>query len=438
MSSDYIESNRFGCALSGALALAYSIDRAAPIVHAGPGCGLVTSMGISWSSGFQFLGGASGYALPSTNTVEKHVIFGGGNRLREQIRTTLEILDADLFFIFTGCTADLIGDDTRQIASEFKGNGVPIVVAETGGFKGNTYEGYDIAYKALIEQLAQPVKQKKEKTVNLLGVVAGQDPFWYGNIKEIVRVLKRIGISINISGNGDNIENLKNTAEAELNVVLSGNAGLEVAKYLEENLGVPYLRYPLPIGLETSRFLRTLAERLNLDKQMVEEVIAEEEKEYWNQLTRFSDALVILMQKKEIGIIADANYSIGVTKFLANDLGQLPVLVVVTDDPDEKYKDRIEEDILDLKYELSPEIAFENDARKIAEKVENVKMQLLLGSSIDKPLAKKLRIPHFSISYPITDRVILNRCYAGYTGGINLLEDIGSKLASGLEVAPQV
>lgn len=438
MSGDYIEANRFGCALSGALALAYSLDRAVPVIHAGPGCGLVTTNGISFSSGFQFLGGVSGYALPSTNTVEKHVVFGGEGRLREEIRTTLEIMDADLFVVFTGCTVALIGDDTRSVADEFKDNGVPIVVAETAGFKGNTYKGYDIAYTALVEQLTAPAKRKKVKTVNLLGVVPGQDPFWYGNLREIARLLERIGVDVNLSGNRDTVGKIRRAGEAALNIVLSANAGLDTALYFEEKLGVPYLRYPLPIGLETSALLRSVGERLGLDHDIVEAVIADEEKEYWAQLLRFTDALVILMQKLEVGIVADTNFAIAATKFLANDLGQLPELVIIPDEAEERYQDAIRKDILDLKYPVSPEIIFESDAGKIAEKVGKTNLKLLLGSSVDRPQASRLGIPHLAVSYPVTDRVILNKFYAGYAGGINLLEDIGSRLASTLDVLPQI
>ncbi len=134
----YEETARATCALGGALSLIHSIERAVPIIHAGPGCGSVLNFGQNTSSGFQYIGYASGSATPSTNTLEKHVVFGGEDRLREQIKSTLELVDADLYFVVSGCTAGLIGDDIRSVVSEFSGNGKAVIFAETPGFKGNT------------------------------------------------------------------------------------------------------------------------------------------------------------------------------------------------------------------------------------------------------------------------------------------------------------
>ena len=47
----------------------------------------------------------------------------------------------------------------------------------------------------------------------------------------------------------------------------------------------------------------------------------------------------------------------------------------------------------------------------------------VLGSSLDKDLGDDLGALHLSTSFPITDRVILNRHYAGYRGAIGLAED---------------
>ena len=58
---------------------------------------------------------------------------------------------------------------------------------------------------------------------------------------------------------------------------------------------MPYIKYSLPIGTQTSKFLRAVAEALDLDKELVEKVIAEEEEEFWKYLLEFSEADVFLL-----------------------------------------------------------------------------------------------------------------------------------------------
>lgn len=427
-----IETARSTCALGGALSLIHSIERAVPIIHAGPGCGSVLNFGQNQSSGFQYIGYASGSASPSTNTLEKHVVFGGENRLREQIKSTLEIMDADLFFVVSGCTAGLIGDDIKSVVSEFSGNGKAVIFAETPGFKGNTYKGYEIAYKSLLDQLIQPAKRKHKNTVNLLGIVPAQDPFWQGNIYEIVRLLGRIGLKVNLSGDGDKVKKIKKAAGVELNILLSGNTGASVADHFKEKFAVPYIQYPLPIGTETGKFLREIADTLGLDKQKVEEVIKEEEDYFWKYLLKFSEAYAFILVNKEFGIIGDTNYVIGITRFLTNDLGLIPKLAVITDAPSESIQESIKESLAKLNHDLSPRVIFESDSGKIWDEVSNSKPDILLGSSADKAVAQKLKIPLFAISYPLYDRVVLSKGYSGYQGGINLVEDLVASLVSSI------
>lgn len=428
----YAEEPRATCALGGALSLISSLERAVPIIHAGPGCGFTLTFGQNIANGYQYIGYASGFASPSTNTLEKHVVFGGENRLREQIRTTLEIMDADIFFVVSGCTAGLIGDDVRSIVEEFVGSDRPVIFSETSGFKGNTYRGYDLALRSLVDQLVLPAERKTKNLVNLFGVVPSQDAFWQGNINEIVRLLNRIGVEVNLSGSGDNIEKIRRAAEASLNIVLSANTGLSTAELFKQEYQVPYLKYPLPIGTETSVFLRTVAEALDLDKKRVEKVIAEEEEEFWKYMIQFSEAYVFLLVNKEFDVISDSNYAIGLTRFLSNDLGLFPKLIALTDSPDESLRAEIEGRIKKLNYNLSPKVIFEEDSYRIWVEIAKDAPNLIFGSSLDRQPAKKEKALLFPVSYPLFDQTVLSKGYSGYRGAVRLVEDLGTALLTSI------
>lgn len=428
----FTEEPRSTCALGGALSLISSIQRAVPIVHAGPGCGFTLTFGQNIANGYQYIGYASGFAAPSTNTLEKHVVFGGENRLREQIRTTLEIMDADIFFVVSGCTAGLIGDDVRSIVEEFRGSEKPVIFSETSGFKGNTYRGYDLALRSLVDQLVLPAEKKTKNLVNLFGVVPSQNAFWQGDINEIVRLLNRIGVQVNLSGNGDNIETIRRAAEAELNIVLSANTGISTAELFKDKYQVPYIKYPLPIGTETSGFLWKVADTLGLDKESVEKVIQEEEEEFWKYLIQFSEAYVFLLVNKEFDVISDSNYAIALSKFLSNDLGLFPKLIAVTDSPDESLRGEIEGKIKELNYNLSPKVIFEEDNYKIWEEIAKDAPNLVFGSSLDRQPAKKEKVLLFPVSYPLFDQTVLSKGYSGYRGAVRLVEDLGTALLTSI------
>lgn len=122
---------RYVCAL-GASHSASAIPRVIPITHCGPGCADKQFINVAFYNGFQGGGYGGGAVVPSTNFSEKEVVFGGADRLRELIASSLKVLDADLFVVLTGCIPDIVGDDVASVAEEFRRQGKPVVVAETG------------------------------------------------------------------------------------------------------------------------------------------------------------------------------------------------------------------------------------------------------------------------------------------------------------------
>jgi hypothetical protein len=55
---------------------------------------------------------------------------------------------------------------------------------------------------------------------------------------------------------------------------------------------------------------------------------------------------------------------------------------------------------------------------------------VIIGSSFEIDLAGDLNLPVLCVSYPVTNRVVLSRGYAGYEGGLALTEDLLSVLIS--------
>jgi nitrogenase molybdenum-iron protein beta chain len=426
------ENPRYSCALGGALPTVAAIHRAVPILHAGPGCGMQLFNGQNYVAAYQGYGYAGGASVPSTNTYEREVVFGGEGRLRQIIGSTLEVIEADLFVLLTGCTAEIIGDDVKAVVDGFAGSAVPIAFAETGGFKGNTYFGYDTVLDALARQVVEPSAERDPRTVNLFGVVPSQDLFWQGNLEEIARVLRGIGLTVNTFLTGrQGLEHLRRSSAAALNIVLSPYLAAAALETYEERFGTPSLRYPgIPIGpTATTELLHLVAEKLGLEEDAVRSFIDAETAYTYEYFDKSSLVITGFSYQHRFAVIGDSATVIGVTRFLTNDYGQLPALAVITDEPPEAARAAIVAAVQALEYGDPPPVIFRGDLWGIGDAVREASPTYILGSSLDKDLAQDLGALHQSVSFPATDRLVLNRAYAGFRGSITLVEDY---LAPGL------
>jgi nitrogenase molybdenum-iron protein beta chain len=437
--STTVEQPRQFCTLGGQQSV-LAIDRAIPIVHGGPGCSGKIFSGMSFFNGFQGSGYAGGNAVPGTNSCEKDIVFGGEQRLREVIDGALKVMDGDLFVVLTGCTADLVGDDTATVVSEYRERGVPIVHASTGGFKGYSYMGHELVVEAIIDQFLEPADEIVPNLVNVWSVIPYQDTFWAGNLKAIRELLEGIGLEVNILFGHDSggVSSWKRIPSAAFNLVLAPWTGISIAKKLQQRFQTPFLHYPvLPIGaVETSRFLRTIAEYAHLPTARVDEFIVRREDHFYHYLDRAADFFMEMrwdLPARFINI-SDSILNLAVSRFLVNELSMQPGRQFVTDEPPEQYRDELRAHFATLNEKVSAEIVFSNDSDTISRQINDKGHDLpslILGSGWDRDLVKRIGGYHLSIALPVSDRLVLDRAYVGYEGGLRLIEDIyGAVLAT--------
>jgi nitrogenase molybdenum-iron protein beta chain len=421
------EGPRGNCALGGVNAVLSAINHVIPIYHAGPGCCMQTTAGEAGQAGGRSPFYVSGVSTPCTNMLEKDVVFGGVDRLRETIEGAIEIFEADAFFVLSGCTAGIIGDDIKSITEEFRKKDVPVYPIETPGFLGESYKGYEIAFNALLEHIIKPA-ERKEKLVNLFGIMPYHDPFWEGNFEELTRILEKLGLKVNtFFTRHQGIEDVRNSSAAALNIIISPWLLKSAANEYKEKFGVPFLRWTgLPIGAsDTSAFIRAVAKALDIVERG-EQVIAEEEDYVYSYLETAIGAL----SWKQFAVVGDANTVVGVTRYLANDYSFSPIVVIITDTIflSEDF-DLINEQLTQLDYARPPKVVFETDQWKIQKELaSHEEITLLIGSSKDREFALEKDIQCSVIAYPITDRLIFNRTYAGYKGSLTFIEDLYDNL----------
>jgi nitrogenase molybdenum-iron protein beta chain len=431
----YIEQPRFSCALA-AQQTVLAIPRALPIVHSGPGCVGKTFGFTSYGAGFQGEGYGGGGTVSCTNTNEQDVVFGGEEKLARFIEGAFKVLKGDLFVVLSGCTSGIVGDDVEQVASSFALQGRPIVGVETAGFKGNNYLGHELVVKGIIEGFVGDVEEvnPKKGLVNVFSVVPCQNPFWRSDLEEIKRILEAVGLEVNILfGNGSaGVDEWKTIPQAQFNLVLSPWVGLETAELLKNKYGTPYLHIPyLPSGAEaTSRALREIGVFAGLDPAKVEHVIQREEKRFYSYFISIADFLADFRNNIpfELYTVADSSYAAGLSGYLVNELGFVPEGVYITDDPPQQKYGAIEKVIVDMAPEFNGTVSFLTDGGIIQEdirkKLGKSNKAVILGSTWEDKLAAENGNLSIHVSLPINNSVIINRSYAGYNGGLRLMEDI--------------
>jgi len=318
-----------------------------------------------------------------------------------------------------------------------------LVYTNGAGFKGNTYYGYDALLQTLITDYIQPSSEKKKGFVNLWGIPPALDVFWEGNIIEIRRILTSLGLQVNpFFTIDDSLESIRNAAAAELNIVVSPVNGIEAAELFKELHGVDFISTDLPIGAKaTESFILTIAERLGLDKQAVNTFIREESKKYYHFFNRISDAYCDIDLQRYTVIIGDTTYASALTRFVTQELGWIPGLVVITDQLLDDQKPGIVDRFVDSIDSPEKTVVFETDTSLVAEHLakrwprpdgskyyEPFSPAFVIGSRLDRDFADSIRAGFLSATYPVSNRPILDREYAGYRGALRLVEDIYAAL----------
>lgn len=434
--STAIEAPRFSCALGGATGTAIGIYGVVPILHSGAGCGIGQLFGQFYAGGQNAGGPQGGTSTPCSSLVEQHVVFGGEDKLRDLVQSSIELMDGELYAVITGCVPALIGDDVESVLKPYREK-ADLIYVKTAGFTGNSYDGYELFFEAVIRDLLKPAEKVEPNTVNVFGIVPYQHVNWKGNARAIRNLLARIGIRANVFlAEFDGVDQLKRIPSAQYNIVLSTWNGQKVAKLAEEKFGTPYLRFPaVPIGpKQTSVFLRTVGEKLGISKDLIEEVITEESRRVYRFIEYGGDAHMLVRPHPFFAVAADSGSAIGVSRFLINEVGYLPDIIQITDNPPEEVRDEIVRHLTeDLETPVKPEVVFEVDSHRIRQNLKNRPFLFLFGSSLEAPisLAEWGALP-ITIAFPTMNRLILNRTFAGFDGSLTLYEEVISSFVGPL------
>lgn len=436
-----IEHPHYACSIGAAYTVS-AIPGGVPIVNCGPGCIDQQYFALSFNNGFQGSSGVGGGDIPNTNSGENEIVFGSAKKVDGLIRSSLKLMKGDLFVVLSGCSPQLVGDDIGSVVKKYQKAGHPVVHVEVPGFKGNNIWGHEEVVKAIIDQYVGDQKvRRRKKLINLWSSVPYFDMFWRGDTIELKRILEGAGFDVNVFFGSESrgVSEWKDIPKAAFNLVVSPWANVSVAEHLKEKYDQPYLHIPVPpVGEEaTTAFLRQVVEFAGVDNTKAEKFIADEAHRYYYFLDHFTDMFAEYWfgLPSTFAVIGAASINVPVTKFLADQIGLVPVKQIITDNT----PDRFREDLTDLYYNISEgvdaELEFLEDGYLVEESLKAAdfgsSVPLVLGSTWEQDVVKDLGSNLIEIGTMSTEEVILNRSYIGYTGALSLIEKVFTKSVGG-------
>uniref|UniRef100_A4WQL4 Nitrogenase n=1 Tax=Cereibacter sphaeroides (strain ATCC 17025 / ATH 2.4.3) TaxID=349102 RepID=A4WQL4_CERS5 len=407
------------CALHGAILTAAAIPGVIPLVHSTPGCALRAGL----SAGGGPFGAPPGLPpVASTNLAEKHVIFGGTSRLREEIKNTLAVVEGGLVAVLTGCPTEMIGDDVAAMVKEATSQGEAVIDIQTAGFRGPVRAGYDLLLTALANRLEPRADPADAPRINILGIVPGVDPHWLSGIEELSRLLAGVGLRANpVFGPSGGLGALHALGRAEASLVLSP-WGLGPAEALRQRFGIPVVGTEgLPVGAEAAEaLLRRLFEALGRPLDGAAEAFLAAERRHEDYLLDQILGRLVGAGRQRVAVIGGSLAAPGLARFLTTVLGWKTVALVLTDEPPASLRPAL----------AAAGAIFAPDATSRSEAVRTSGASLLIGGPEDRALAGRLGIA-FVDDGSTPGLGALTGGHAGRAGAARLL----AALVTGLEAA---
>ncbi|MDG5816395.1 nitrogenase molybdenum-iron protein subunit beta [Chitinispirillales bacterium ANBcel5] len=362
-------------------------------------------------------------------------VFGGQANLVQAIDNLFTIYDPQVIAVHTTCLSETIGDDIPQIVSKAKDSGkVPegkhVIHCNTPSYVGSHVTGYANMVKAMVTYFAQNSGDKNE-TINL--ICGWVEPSDMREIKRLSQMLNTQIILFPDTSNvldapqtgklqfypkgGTTVDQLTKAGDSKYSIGLGKFSTEDAAKEMDSRCGVPFSVLDVPIGLSaTDRFIMEMAK---VTGNKIPDEITDERGRLVDMITDMQQYLY----GKRVALWGDPDTIIPLTEFLV-DLEMKPVYIV-SGTPGKYFEKRITEIAGDRVEGLKVKGGSCADMFLMHQWIKNEPVDLLIGNTYGKYIARDEDIPLLRMGFPIMDRVG-HSCFprVGYNGSMRILEGI--------------
>ena len=368
----------------------------------------------------------------TSSFTEGSSVFGGQANLLQAINNIFTVYNPEVIAVHTTCLSETIGDDLNQIFDKARKEGtVPegktLVGASTPSYVGSHVTGFSNMVKAMAD-LAEPTGKKNGKVNVIPGWVEPSD------MEEIKRLAKMVGANITLfpdtsgvlngplSGEyhmfpqgGVTVAELKGCGDAIGTLAMGEWCSADAARLLDTKYKVPCRILDMPFGLKaTDRFIDAL-------RTVSGTVVPEEVTHERGQLVDLISDMHQYFYHKKVAIYGDPDQLIAMTEFLVS-IDMCPVHIV-TGTPGKRFEKRIKELTKDSPFPVN--VRAKGDLFLLHQWIKNDPVDLLIGNTYGKYIARDEDLPFIRWGFPILDRQ--GHQYfptVGYKGGLYFLEKV--------------
>jgi len=416
------------CQPVGAMYAALGIHRCLPHSHGSQGCCSYHRMHLTRHYRDPIVASTSSFT-------EGACVFGGKSNLKKGLENVFHIYNPDVVAVNTTCLSETIGDDVGEI---IKSTDIPegktVIYANTPSYQGSHVTGFSSMCKAMVTQIAEKKEGKKAKGINILpGYIEPSDMM---EIKRMATLLKvpftmfpdtssvvatpNTGKYDMYPKGGTTVKEIKKSGNAIATIAL-GKLSSEAAAYeLEKKCEVPPFVMKEPIGIKaTDAFIMKM---LEINGGIIPEELTFER----GQLVDVMVDIHNHYHGKKVALFGDPDMLSAMTEFVI-DLGMIPTLVL-TGTPGKAFAAEIQ-DMFDQAGLEDSKIMIEEDLYSFHQIIQEEPVDLIMGNTYGKYIARAENTPFVRMGWPILDRI--GHQYfplVGYKGALRIIEKISTAL----------
>ncbi|MEM6762471.1 MAG: ferredoxin:protochlorophyllide reductase (ATP-dependent) subunit B, partial [Pseudomonadota bacterium] len=321
------------------------------------------------------------------------------------------------------CTAELIQDDPGGL-SKALALPCPVIPLELPSYQKKENFGASETLYHLIRAIADPdtAEERKPNLCNILGPTAlgfrHRD-----DLREIRNILATLGVEVNVVAPlGATPVDLVRIPKAAFNVVLYPETSETAARWMERAFKQPRTK-TIPIGVNATRtFIKEVAELAGVDPAPALE--DDESRMPWWSRSVDSNYLT----DKRVFVFGDGTHAMAIARVCRDELG-FKVVGLGT------YSREYARDVRALAKELDVEPVITDDYLDVERAVEASEPELVLGTQMERHMAKRLGIGCAVISAPahVQDFPARHSPFMGFEGANVLFDTLVHPLTMGLE-----
>jgi light-independent protochlorophyllide reductase subunit B len=329
---------------------------------------------------------------PVTYTTFKAIDLGKDTAelVKTAVRAAYERFKPTAMIVGSSCTAELIQDDPGGLAKTLN-LPIPIVPLELPAYQKKENWGAAETFYQLVRAFCGPRREREagdRPRCNLLGPTAlgfrHRD-----DLREIVALVEKLGIDVNVAAPlGATPHDIVALGQAEFNVVMYPELALPAAQWLQKNRGQPFTK-TVPIGLGATRdFIAEVAALAGVDPQPALDDPSSRSG-WWS---RSVDSTYLT--GKRVFIFADATHAIAAARIASKELA-FDVVGLGT------YTREFARDVRDAAKGYGVEALITDDYLEVEAAISAAHPDLVLGTQMERHIAKRLGLPCAVISAPV-------------------------------------